>query len=182
VKVAAGVAGVVLIAGSASWAVAASSGTRLPGQEITGQALGSEAVAQHIQNATTDAERSDIVGAIKEYQKVLAADPNQVQALTGEGWLLAETGQPGLLKQGLALLTRAEQVQPAYAPAHVYRGIALLSEADYGDSMPELQWYLDHNPDPQLVAQVRKALTQAKAGAAAEAAGPTPAPATSGTR
>ena len=86
--------------------------------------------------------------------------------------MLAGTGQPALLRQGLGLLQSAEQAQPTYAPAHIYRGLALLSEGDYGDTIPELQWYLAHDPDPQLVAQVKKALAQAQAGeAAARSAG-----------
>ena len=159
--------GVALVAGGASWAVAASSGTRLPGQEITGQTPAATAVAADLQNAQADQARNDVVGAVKEYQTVLHAEPDQIQALTGEGWLLAQTGQPSLLQQGLGMLARAEKVQPGYGPAHVYRGIALLGERDYADSIPELQWYLGHSPDPQLVSSVQKALAQAKSAAAA---------------
>lgn len=161
------IAGAALVAAGVSWAVVASSATRLPGQGITGQALGAEAEAAALQAAQKDENNDDVFGAVKEYQKVLNSYPKQVQALAGEGWLLAQTGQPGLLKQGLTLLQTAEQVQPTYPPAHVYRGIALLGEGDYTDSIPELQWYLDHSPEPQLVAEVRSALAQAKAKAPA---------------
>ena len=171
-RVAVASVGLVLIAGGASWVVAASSGTRLPGEEITGQSLGPEQLAAALQSAQTDESRNDVADAIKQYQKVLASQPDQVQALTGEGWLLAGTGQPALLQQGLGLLQHAEKAQPDYAPAHIYRGLALLSERDYGDSVPELQWYLAHDPDPQLVPQVKTALSQAEAGeAAARSAG-----------
>lgn len=168
-----GCVGVALVAGGASWAVAASAGTRLPGQEITGQSVGSEQVAADLQAAQTAENRNNVFGAIQDYQKVLVADPTQAQALAGEGWLLAETGQPALLKQGLSLLGRAEVAQPGFAPAHLYRGLALLGEADYQDCVPELQWYLAHGPDAQLVPQVRKALAQAK-GALAAASATTP--------
>jgi cytochrome c-type biogenesis protein CcmH/NrfF len=160
-------AGVLLIAGGASWAVAASSGTRLPGQEITGQSLSSETVAAAIETATADEDRNDPVDALKLYQKVLKSDPNQVQALAGEGWLLAQTGQPALLKQGLAMLVQAEQIQPTYAASHLYRGLAFLGEADYGDAVPEFQWYLAHSPDPKLVDSVKAALTKAQQNLAA---------------
>lgn len=166
-RVAVAGAGVVFIAGGASWAVAASSGTRLPGQEITGRSLGPEELAAELQSAQNDEARNDVPDAITHYQKVLAAQPGQVQALTGEGWLLAGTGQPSFLQRGLGLLQAAEKASPGYAPAHLYRGLALLSEGDYGDSAPEFQWYLAHNPDPQLMTQVRKALSQAEAGVAA---------------
>jgi Tfp pilus assembly protein PilF len=160
-------AGVALVAAGAAWAVAASSATRLPGQEITGQAVGSVAIAQSLQAAEQAAARGDELSAVKDYQKVLNSDPNQPQALTGEGWLLAQTQQPALLQQGLKMLTAAEQADPTYAPAHVYRGITLLSEDDYSGAIPELQWYLAHDPDPQLAPRVRAALQQAQAQAAA---------------
>ena len=165
-------AGVAVVAIAAAWAVVASSATRLPGQEVTGQATGSVAVAQSLQAAQQAVDRGDAVTAVKDYQKVLNSDPNQPEALTGEGWLLAQTQQPALLQQGLQMLTAAEQAAPAYAPAHVYRGIALLSEADYTGAIPELRWYLAHSPDPQLAPRVRTALQQAEASAAA--AGSTP--------
>jgi cytochrome c-type biogenesis protein CcmH len=171
-RIAVAATGVVFIAGGASWAVAASSGTRLPGEAITGKSLGPEEVAADLQRAHHYEARNDLTNAVKEYQKVLSSEPDQIEALTGEGWLLAGTGQPALLRQGLGLLQSAEKAQPGYAPAHIYRGLALLSEGDYGESVPELQWYLAHDPDPQLVTQVKTALTRAQAGeAAARAAG-----------
>jgi hypothetical protein len=154
--------GVVVAAGGAAWAVAASSGTRLPGQEITGQAVGSQAEVQYLQQAQQAADRGDGVTAVQDYQKVLKSDPTQPEALTGEGWLLAQTQQPTLLQQGLTMLASAEQAAPTYAPAHLYRGISLLSQGDYVGAISELQWYLAHNPDPQLAPRVRTALQQAQ--------------------
>ncbi len=162
-------AGLALIAGGASWALVASTSTRLAGQTITGQALGPEVIESDLNQADNDLAKGNVVGAIKEYQKILASDPTEPEALTGEGWTLASTGDPTLLQQGLKLLASAEQSNPTYAPAHVYRGLALLSEDDYADSVPELKWYLAHSPDPQLVSKVRTELQQAEVGAAAEA-------------
>ena len=156
----------VLITAAACWAVVASSATRLPGQEITGQALGSQQVASQLMAAQNDISKGDDVAALKAYQKILSSQPDQPEALTGEGWLLAQTQQPALLKQGLGMLARAESAAPDYAPAHLYRGIALLSEDDYTDAIPELQWYLGHSPDPQLAPKVSQALQQAQAKAA----------------
>jgi cytochrome c-type biogenesis protein CcmH len=158
--------GVCLIAGGAGWAVAESSKTRLPGQTITGQALGSETIAQDMQTAQADAAKGNAVAAIEEYQKILQTDPNQVDALTGEGWLLVQTAEPSLLQQGIQLLGQAEQADQSYAPAHLYRGLALLGEADYADAVPEFQWYLGHQPDPSIAPEVRQDLQQAQAAAA----------------
>ena len=163
----AGVAvGVVVITAGACWTVIESSATRLPGQEITGQALGSEQVASQLLAAQKAISKGDDVSALKDYQKILSSQPGQPEALTGEGWLLAQTQQPSLLNQGLGMLARAEQAAPDYAPAHLYRGIALLSEDDYQGAIAELQWYLAHSPDPQLAPKVRQALQAAQAKAA----------------
>ncbi len=165
---------VVLITAGACWAVVASSATRLPGQEITGKSVGSQTEEKYLQQASDAASKGQLLDAVKDYQKVLASNPTDPDALTGEGWLLAQTGEPALLTQGLTLLASAEASNPTYAPARVYRGLALLSEDDYTDAIPELQWYLAHNPDPASVAQVRQALQQAQAGAKTSASAPTP--------
>lgn len=162
-----GAVGLALVAGGTGWAVASAVSPRAPGQTITGLAFGPGVEASYLKTAQADQAKGDDVDALKAYQQVLASDPNQVQALTGEGWLLAETQQPTLLAQGISLLTRAEQVDPSYGPAHIYRGIAYLSEGDYQASIPELKWYLAHDPDPTLVAKVKAALSQAEAAVAA---------------
>jgi len=172
---------VAVITAGACWAVVASSATRLPGQEITGKSLAAQDEEKYLQQASDAASKGQLVDAVKDYQKILSSNPTDPNALTGEGWLLAQTGEPALLKQGLTLLGSAETSDPTYAPARVYRGLALLSEDDYTDAIPEFQWYLAHNPDPSSVAQVRQALQQAEAGARAAsrtAPAPTTAPTT----
>jgi hypothetical protein len=154
--------GAAFVTGGACWALVAATATRLPSQAGTGRALSAQALAADLQQAQQDAGRGNALAAIKDYQKILASDPTQPEALTGEGWLLAQTGEPSFLRQGIQLLTSAEQSDPTYAPAHVYRGLAYDSEDDYGDAIPEFQWYLAHSPDPQVAPQVRTLLAQAQ--------------------
>lgn len=161
--------GVALIAGGGSWALVSAVSARQPGQTITGQDVDPNTVLTDLQQAQQEAASGQDLDAIKEYQKVLVADPAQPNALVGEGWLLAETQQPSLVQQGVAMLTEAEHADPTYAPAHVYRGIALLSEDDYAASIPELRWYMAHDPDPQLAPRVRQALAEAQADLASSA-------------
>ncbi len=164
-------AGVVLVVGGSSWALAAFTGTRLPGEEVTGKTLTGPQVSAELLAANADESKGNVVAAVGEYQKVLNVDQTNVEALCGEGWLLAQTGQPTLLAKGLAMLANAEKVDPAYGPAHVYRGIALLGEGDYTDAIPELEWYLGHQPEASLKAEVSQALAKAKAEQAAAAKG-----------
>jgi tetratricopeptide (TPR) repeat protein len=161
-------AAVVIAAGIITAAVE-SSGSRLPSGVATGAAVGTEREAQLINGAETASARGDSLTAIEDYEKVIRTDPNQVVALTNEGWILVQTQEPQLLSQGLGLLARAERDNPDYPPAHVYRGVAYLSEDDYADAVPELQWYLAHQPDPTLAPRVRAALATARAGLARQA-------------
>jgi tetratricopeptide (TPR) repeat protein len=153
--------GAAFVTAGACWALVAVTTTHLPAN--AGQPLSAQALAADLQKAQQDTSRGNALAAIKDYQKILASDPNQPEALTGEGWLLAQFGEPSFLAQGIQLLTAAEQSDPTYAPAHVYRGLAYDSEDDYGDAIPELQWYLAHSPDPQLAPRVRTLLAQAQA-------------------
>ena len=177
-------AGVVLVAAVVGGLALRSSSARLPSGVATGAAVGSERSAQLLAAAASASAKGDNLKAVEDYEAVLKVDPNQIVALTGEGWILAQTQQPGLLQQGVGLLSRALQAQPGYPPAHVYRGVAYLSEDDYADAVTDLQWYLGHDPDPTLVARVQSALATAQAGLArqnAAASGPSStAPAPSG--
>ncbi|MEO7371956.1 MAG: hypothetical protein ABIZ69_13885, partial [Ilumatobacteraceae bacterium] len=87
---AAWIVGTVAVASLAGWLVARSSGQRLPGQSISGGLPGDE-VAQKL------AEARQLLGvdpqqAIIRYQKVRELDPNNVEALTYIGWLIAQGG------------------------------------------------------------------------------------------
>jgi cytochrome c-type biogenesis protein CcmH/NrfG len=163
--------GAVLVVGGIVWALAAFTGTRLPGEEVSGKTLTAPQVTAELLAANADESKGNIVAAVGAYQKVLSVDQTNVEALSGEGWLLAQTGQPSLLDKGLTMLVNAEKVDPAYGPAHVYRGLALLGEGDYTDAVPELEWYLSHQPAPSLKAEVAQALAKAKAEQAAAGAG-----------
>lgn len=161
---------VVLVAAVAavvvSWAVVRASGSRLPGSVATGGAVGEAKVAQLLLAGQQAAAKGDGVTALKDLEAVLRADPNQVQALAAEGWILAQTEQPQLLNQGIGLLQRASKLDPTYPPTYIYLGVSYLTEHDYSDAIPALTWYLGHSPDPALVPRVTQALAQAEAGAA----------------
>ncbi|MCU4185846.1 hypothetical protein K6U06_15865 [Acidiferrimicrobium sp. IK] len=168
-RVAAVTVAAALAAGGIAWAVVAATGTRLPGEVASGQAVGQEQVAKLLLAAQQATAKGDAVTALKDLQAVLKQNPNQVEALASEGWILAQTQQPQLLTQGIGMLSRAVRVDPTYPPARVYRGVSYLAEGDYANAVSDLQWYLAHNPDPALVARVRQALAQAQAGAARKA-------------
>ncbi|MGH9120810.1 MAG: tetratricopeptide repeat protein, partial [Acidimicrobiales bacterium] len=123
---------------------------------------GQEATQSLDSQAASATAKGNAVAALRDYRKALADDPTDPVALTGEGWLLIQTEQKSLFQQGMALLSAAEQADPIYEPAHLYRGTALLSANDNADGVVELQYYLSHGPDPSLVPRVEAAIAQAE--------------------
>jgi hypothetical protein len=171
----------VIVLGGIGWAVVASSSHREAGEEITGQGVGVSQETKLLLQAQQAADRGDPVTELRDARAILATDPTQPQALTMEGWLLAQTQQPKLLAQGIGLLALAEQVDPSFAEPHAYRGIAFLSEGDNRDAIPELKWYLAHKPDPKLAPKIRAALAKAQAAVARSKAAAEPGKAPTGT-
>jgi hypothetical protein len=153
----------VIVAAGVGFALTASSSHRSAGETITGENVGASSVTQLLQQANAAEVKGDSLTELKDTRAILAKDPTQPEALTLEGWVLAQTQQPKLLAQGIGFLRLAEEVDPGLAQAHAYRGIALLSQGDDRDAIPELQWYLDHKPDPAVVPNFRAALAKAEA-------------------
>ncbi len=167
---------VAVTAGSlAGFAVHSGSGARLPGQTVSGAAVGPVKDALLLAQAQKAAASGDAVTALKDCRIILADNPNQPQALAEEGWVLAQTHQGSLETQGLGDLTRAVALAPTDQVAHLYRGIVLLDVGRKAEAVTDLQWYLDHNPDPQVKGRVEAALIQARGGSTLSApTGPTP--------
>ena len=162
----AGVAVAVAAGSLAGLAVQRSSGTRLPGQTVSGAPVGPAKDALLLAQAQKAAAAGDAVTALKDCRIILADNPNQPQALAEQGWVLAQTHQRSLETQGLGDLTRAVDLAPTDQVAHLYRGIVLLDVGRKAEAVSDLQWYLDHKPDPQVKGRVEAALVQARAGAA----------------
>ena len=118
---------VALTAGAAGWFVARQSGQRLPGQTISGGVLDSTAsMLSQARSLNFSAPKT----AIDLYSKVLALNPDHVEALTYRSWLIALVARdaPDDMKV-LALaaatqgLDHAIEVEPDYADAHCFLGI-----------------------------------------------------------
>jgi cytochrome c-type biogenesis protein CcmH len=132
------------------------SSPELPGGTITGSLSGLNTELAEAQAVASKAP----VSALEIYQEILAAYPDQPIALAGEGWIYAEAGFAG---RALTLLAEAEKADPSYGPAHLYRGLVLLDEAGKKRSAErELEWYLGHDPSPDLAKVARQALAKAK--------------------
>ena len=149
------IVGTLLVACVAGWLVARTSGQRLPGQAITGGLPGDE-VAQKL------AEARQLLGvnpqqAIIRYQQVRELDPNNAEALTYMGWLIAQS-DTSTAAAGAEFLRGAIKIDPTYADPHCFLAITsadYLQPPDLGTARTEAQACLDNNPPAQMVQLVQ---------------------------
>ena len=121
------VATVALIAGASGWFVAQQSGQRLPGQTISG---GIEDSTASMLSQARALNFSEPKTAIDLYSKILALNPDHVEALTYRSWLIALVARDApddmrILAFAAATqgLDRAIDVEPDYPDAHCFLGI-----------------------------------------------------------
>lgn len=126
-RIAVGCAVVVAFASLAGWLVARESGQRLPGQSLSGD-TGSSTASMLAQASQLGFSNPD--AAIELYTRVLAINPDNVEALTYRGWITALSardmkGNEGVatLLRAFADLKRAVETDPSYPDAYCFLGI-----------------------------------------------------------
>lgn len=151
----AAVAVVVAVAALSGWLVARSSGQRLPGQEISGDAPGDDVAV-----ALTQARLllgSDPVRAIELYSEVIEQRPGHAEAHTYRGWLLyinsrgvgADAGiQAGeIARDDLATAVDAD---PQYADPHCFLAIIAANDDDVATASDQADQCLDLDPPGEV--------------------------------
>ena len=153
--IAAWVVGTVAVACLAGWLVARTSGQRLPGQAISGGLPGDE-VAQKLTEARqflgVDAQQ-----AIIRYQQVLELEPDNSEAMTYTGWLIAQSGSTAA-GAGAEILRNAIKLDPTYADPHCFLAITsaqFLQPPDLATARSEAQACLDNNPPSQMIGMIQ---------------------------
>jgi hypothetical protein len=152
---AAWIIGTLVVASLAGWLVARTSGQRLPGQAITGGLPGDEV-------ALKLAEARQLLGvdpqqAIIRYQQVRELDPDNAEALTYMGWLIAQSGTSAA-PSGAEFLRGAIKLDPTYADPHCFLAITsadLLDPPDIDTARAEAQACLDNNPPSQMIGLIQ---------------------------
>ena len=151
---AAWIVGTLVVASLAGWLVAHTSGQRLPGQSISG-GLPGDAITQKL----TEARQFlgvDPQQAIVRYLQVRELDPDNVEALTYIGWLVAQSG-PDAAPSGAEFLRGAIKIDPTYADPHCFLAITsanFLRPADIPTARREAQACLDNNPPSQMISMI----------------------------
>ena len=162
---------VVALALGAGFAVAAGSGTRRPGQVLTGGPAGgaSDGTAGRLLDAAGMVREGEVLEALKLYDAVLADDPVNAAALTYKGWLLvnvgSDTGRTELSDRGRQLLERATAAHPGYADAWFFYGFYLLRvEEDAAGAKGAFQRALASDPVEELAVEARRVLAEIDGG------------------
>ena len=149
-RVALVVAGTLLVGLAAGFSLAGALGQRQPGQSITGGQVNDVAakLSQAQQLLGTDPP-----AAIRLYKQVLDAEPDNVEALTYSSWLVVLQGSAqqdqSIIDSGIESLQVVSRIDPTYADAHCFLGIALgrLSTVpDKAAAANAVQECLDNNP------------------------------------
>lgn len=149
------IVGTILVASLAGWLVAHTSGQRLPGQSITGGLPGDEV-------ALKLAEARQLLGvnaqqAVTRYQQVLDIEPNNTEALTYLGWLVAQSGGANAAA-GAEFLRGAIKLDPTYADPHCFLAITsanFLQPPDIDTARTEAQACLADDPPSEMVGLVQ---------------------------
>ena len=164
------VAGVVLVGALAVGAgvlVAQSSGDRLAGDTITGDIR--ETNSQRLADAGRLFQQGEALEAIKKYDEVLETDPDNREALAYRGWLVNLAGLP---EEGLEYIDRAIAVDPDYPDARFFRGFILNRQGKPDEALVELRAFLESDPPPGMVDQVKALIESIESGQSAEGESP----------
>lgn len=114
-----------LAAVEAERAAAGADGTEPVAFAATSLTVGQVALA-----AEQLATEGRLLDAVRLFDWALESRPDDPEALTGRGWLVARTGDPELIAAGIAHLDRALELDPAYPFALVYRAFARHQQGD----------------------------------------------------
>ena len=119
---------------AATLLAASLAGVRLPGESATGSASLSSAQQEQetLDQAAILGSEGRASEAVRLYDQVLQADPNQPDALTYGGWLVRLAGLSSknqlVLARGDASVARAVSVAPGYPDVHALFGVILYED------------------------------------------------------
>jgi tetratricopeptide (TPR) repeat protein len=141
---------------------------RLPGQTASGSVTltDDQRLAQELVQARVLSTQGRDLDAIKLYDRVLAVEPRQPEALAYRGWLLRLAGvarhDQVLLAQGRASVEAAVAQDPNYPDARVFLGYILFQDAhDPAGATAQFRAFLADHPQAQMVSLTSDVVAQA---------------------
>jgi tetratricopeptide (TPR) repeat protein len=138
--------------------LARSAGERVAGDAVTGSIR--ETSTSRLGRARALFDDGKLVASLKQFDRVLADDPENVTALSYRGYIISLAG---LVGEGLATLDRAIAIDPGYPFAHFFKGLVHLNaRKDPAAAIPELEAFLANDPPPAMRTVVRDILDAAR--------------------
>ena len=135
------VAGVVLLAGFAAFAMVEFSGARGANDTASGEIRLSS--ASLLNDAANEFRLGNVDRAIELYGDVLRESPTNVEAFTYRGWLQYQSGN---VESAMADFDEAVAFDPEYGDVRVFRAIVALDAEDYVTASAELAAFDRSNP------------------------------------
>ena len=158
---------VLLLAITSGVLVARNTGERSPGQVMTGGVEDGSVSSLLVQARSMG--MGDIPAVLDLYSRVLAIEPDNIEALTYFGWftVLSSTQEADSdaavtrLQNGMVLLRQATIADPTYPDAHCFLGITFFRFVDDAASaQPEMTSCLDSNPPAEVASMVQGLVSQ----------------------
>ena len=148
---------VLVVAAATGLVVARSTGERTPGMGMNGP-IDDGSVSSILVQARSMG-MSDLDATLDLYSRVLAIEPDNVEALTYFGWysVLSATQESdeekasSMLQSGMVLLRQATITDDTYPDAHCFLGISFFRFLDDAEAAgPEIDRCLSSNPPAQV--------------------------------
>jgi tetratricopeptide (TPR) repeat protein len=156
-RIAVVVVAVLVVGIGGGYLVAHFSGLRTDGDTITG-GTSPDQVASLLSEGRILLASSSYADALDRYTTALKIEPDNVEALTYGGWVLAVSPQaadpesgPEVLAQAKGLIEQAIAIDPTYADPHCFLAIiAVQFENDPAEATTRKQECLDNNPSSEM--------------------------------
>jgi tetratricopeptide (TPR) repeat protein len=157
------VVGIVVFMGASVFMLAKSSGTRAPGETLSGNDT-ADTYDAHMRRAGRFVQGNDVQSALEEYRKAEALEPTRAEVRVELAKLLISQVQagntnPSLIEAADAALDRAMELDPTYADAFAFKGVVLARlQGKPQEAAPFLNTYLRIAPNGPYAPMARSVL------------------------
>lgn len=124
-------------------------GSRSPGSTVTGSGAMPGGESDRCRQLTF----SKPAEGIECYDKVLADKPDDVDALTYQGWAKVRSGDPA---GGSKLFDRVVEIDPTFPDVHVFRASVAKTAGDFVTAQAELDRMYELNPSPLVISTLQQ--------------------------